>query len=181
MNLSPRLLNDRALCAEVLTLVEERGLTGNALVLEITETALAGDLGLAADVLAELRAAGVRIELDDFGSGYASFKALHDLPLDGVKLDGDLVGDMEPGGRQLLAATVNIGRRLGLKVVAEGVETGDTLEAVQVLGVDSAQGFLLSCPLTADETRRLLGLSERKAGPQPAASSLSSLGSAGPG
>lgn len=160
VNLSPRVLSDHALCGEVFALLEERGLSGEALVLEITETTLVGDMELAVELLGELRAAGVRIELDDFGSGYASFKALQGLPLDGVKLDGGLVGDVEPGGRQLLAATVDIGRRLGLRVVAEGIEDGETLEAVQMLGVDSAQGFLLSQPLPPDGLRRLLGVPE---------------------
>jgi len=164
VNLSPRVLSDHALCSEVFALLEQHGLSGEALVLEITETALVGDMELASELLNELRAAGVRIELDDFGSGYASFKALQGLPLDGVKLDGGLVGDVERGGRQLLAATVDIGRRLGLKVVAEGIEDGDMLQAVQMLGVDSAQGFLLSEPLAPDGIRRLLGVPE-PAGP----------------
>jgi diguanylate cyclase (GGDEF)-like protein len=158
VNLSPRILSDRGLCAEILALLEQRGLTGDALVLEITETALVGDIDLATEALEELRANGIRIELDDFGSGYASFKALQELPLDGVKLDRSLVADEEPGGRQLLAATVDISRRLGLTVVAEGVEDGGALEAVQSLGVDTAQGFLLSQPLPAADIRRLLGV-----------------------
>jgi diguanylate cyclase (GGDEF)-like protein len=158
VNLSPRVIADRGLCAEVRALLEQHGLTGAALVVEITETALLGDIDLATEVLSGLRAEGIRIELDDFGSGYASFKALQELPLDGVKLDGALVSDDQPGGRQLLAATVDISRRLGLSVVAEGVEDGGALEAVQVLGVDSAQGFLLSHPLPAEGIRRLLGV-----------------------
>jgi diguanylate cyclase (GGDEF)-like protein len=158
VNLSARVLGDRSICAEVASILEMHQLTGDALVLEITETALIGDIDVAAEVLQELRRSGVRIELDDFGSGYASFKALQELPLDGVKLDRELVIDEQPGGRRLLAATVDMGRRLGLKVVAEGVEDGATLEAVQGLGVDSAQGFLLGRPMTPEAIRELFGL-----------------------
>jgi EAL domain-containing protein (putative c-di-GMP-specific phosphodiesterase class I) len=105
-----------------------------------------------------LRAIGVVIELDDFGSGYASFKALHELPLDGVKVDRELVSDFGAGGQQLLAATVDIARRLGLKVIAEGIEDERTLNVVQLLGVDTAQGYHLARPMTIDALRQLLGL-----------------------
>ncbi|MDP9221491.1 MAG: EAL domain-containing protein [Actinomycetota bacterium] len=158
VNLSALLLADRSLCGEVSGLLAERGLGGEALVLEITETALIGDLDVALEVLVGLRSIGVRIELDDFGSGYTSFKALHELPLDGVKIDRELVCDFGAGGQQLLAATVDIGRRLGLKVIAEGIEDEQTLNIVQRLGVDTAQGYLLARPMSVDALRQLLGL-----------------------
>jgi EAL domain-containing protein (putative c-di-GMP-specific phosphodiesterase class I) len=104
---------------------------------------------------------GVRIELDDFGSGYASFKALHELPLDGVKIDRDLVNDFDTGGHNLLAATIDIGRRLGLKVVAEGIENEAGLELVRRLGADTAQGYHLARPTTPEAVRVLLGVDRR--------------------
>jgi EAL domain-containing protein (putative c-di-GMP-specific phosphodiesterase class I) len=99
---------------------------------------------------------GVRIELDDFGSGYASFKALHELPLDGVKIDRDLVNDAGIGGQRLLAATIDIGRRLGLSVIAEGVEEETELTLVRDLGADAAQGYHLARPMTPEALRTLL-------------------------
>jgi EAL domain-containing protein (putative c-di-GMP-specific phosphodiesterase class I) len=139
-------------------MLAERGLRGESLVLEITETTIINDPDVAIDVLQGLRGIGVRIELDDFGSGYASFKALHELPLDGVKIDRDLVNDFDTGGQSLLAATIDIGRRLGLKVIAEGIENEAGLELVRRLGADTAQGYHLARPTTAEAVRALLGV-----------------------
>ncbi len=149
VNLSAQLVADRSLPSEVTAMLAERGLTGRALVLEITETAIMRDLAVAIEVLHALRALGVRVELDDFGSGYASFKALHELPLDGVKVDHALVNDTSTGGQRLLAATIDIGARLGLKVVAEGIEDEATLDLVRRLGADTAQGDYLARPMGA--------------------------------
>jgi EAL domain-containing protein (putative c-di-GMP-specific phosphodiesterase class I) len=126
------------------------------LVLEITERTVISDLAGAIDVLTGIRALGVRIELDDFGSGFASFKALHELPLDGVKIDRTLVNDHSPGGERLLAATIDIGHRLGLKVVAEGIEDGRTRDLVRRLGCDTAQGFHLARPMSASDLHALI-------------------------
>lgn len=157
VNLSAQLVTDRSLPADVDRLLTERGLGGAALVLEITETAVIKDVGAAAEVLHELRALGVRIELDDFGSGYASFRALHELPLDGLKIDRELVNDLGDGGQRLLAATIDIGRGLGLKVVAEGIEDPTTLQTVHRLGAHTAQGFHLARPMSPDALHPLLG------------------------
>jgi diguanylate cyclase (GGDEF)-like protein len=150
VNLSAKLVTDRSLPAGVRTMLAERGLDGEALVLEITETALIHDFDVASEVLRGLRALGIRIELDDFGSGYASLKALRRMDLDGIKVDRDLVNDWGQGTRSLLAATIEMGRQLGLYVVAEGVEDETGLEAVRRLGVDIAQGFHLARPMSAD-------------------------------
>jgi diguanylate cyclase (GGDEF)-like protein len=174
VNLSAQLVTDRSLQADVSTMLTERGLLGDALVLEITETTIINDLDVAVDVLQGLRGMGVRIELDDFGSGYASFKALHELPLDGVKIDRDLVNDFDTGGHTLLAATIDIGRRLGLKVVAEGIENETGLDLVRRLGADTAQGYHLARPTTPEAVRVLLGVDPQATKPdvpRPAAAS----------
>ncbi len=158
VNLSAQMVTDRSLQAEVTAMLAARGLDGESLVLEITETTVINDLDVAVEVLEALRRIGVRIELDDFGSGYASFKALHDLPLDGVKIDRDLVNDFDAGGRSLLAATIDIGRRLGLKVVAEGIEDQRSLEQVRQLGADTAQGYHLARPMSPEVVQALLSL-----------------------
>jgi diguanylate cyclase (GGDEF)-like protein len=156
VNLSALLVADRSLRSDVAGLLHERGLTGEALVLEITETSSIADPDAATDVLQSLRSMGVRIELDDFGSGYGSFKALHELPLDGVKIDRHLVTDLSTGGQRLLAATVDIAHRLELEVVAEGIEDEETLEAVRRLGCDTAQGYYLGRPMRPDALWRRL-------------------------
>jgi len=156
VNLSAQLVTDGSLLAHVSDLLTRRGLGGEALVLEITETTAIMDREVASEVLRGLRSIGVRIELDDFGSGYASFKALGELPLDGVKIDRDLVNDHSTGGQRLLAATIDIGGRLGLKVVAEGIEDESSLELVRRLGADTAQGYHLARPMGPGALRILL-------------------------
>jgi diguanylate cyclase (GGDEF)-like protein len=150
VNLSAKLVTDRSLPSEVRTMLAERRLDGEALVLEITETALIEDFEVASEVLRGLRALGIRIELDDFGSGYASLKALRRMDLDGIKVDRELINDWGQGTQSLLAATVDVGRQLGLYVVAEGIEDESGLEAVRRLGVDAAQGFHLARPMSAE-------------------------------
>jgi diguanylate cyclase (GGDEF)-like protein len=156
VNLSGRVVGDRTLPGEVAALLEERGLDALALVLEITETALINDRERAVEVLKSLRSSGVRVELDDFGSGYASFGLLQDLPLDGLKIDRTLVVDTTSGGPRLLAATIENAQHRGLKVVAEGVEDEATLDRVRDLGCDTAQGYHLGRPMSADAVRSLL-------------------------
>jgi len=156
VNLSAQLAADRSMRADVSHMLDERGLSGAALVLEITENTVIKELEVAIEVLQSMRSIGVRVELDDFGSGYASFKALYELPLDGVKIDRALVNDLSTGGQLLLAATIDIARRLGLKVVAEGIEDMSSLELVRSLGSDTAQGYHLARPMSSEALRFLL-------------------------
>jgi diguanylate cyclase (GGDEF)-like protein len=157
VNVSGRVAGDQSLPNEVKALLEQRGLGPDALVLEITETALIIDRERAVDVLQSLRLAGIRVELDDFGSGYASFGSLHDLPLDGLKIDRSLVVDTSPGGPRLLAATIENAQHRGLKVVAEGIEDAATLDRVRDLGCDTAQGYHLGRPMSSAAVRTILG------------------------
>jgi EAL domain-containing protein (putative c-di-GMP-specific phosphodiesterase class I) len=157
VNLSAQLVTDHSLQADIVAMLAERGLDGEALVLEITETTVIADFDVATNVLRSLRALGIRIELDDFGSGYASFKALYELPLDGVKIDRDLVNDQGAGGQNLLAATIDFGQRRGLRIVAEGIEDDAGMELVRRLGVDTAQGYHLARPMSSEAMRLLLG------------------------
>ncbi len=156
VNLSGQLVSDRHLQADISAMLAARGLTGDVLVLEITETTVVKNVRVATEVLGGLRAIGIRIEMDDFGSGYASFKSLHELPLDGVKIDRSLVEGLGAGGQSLLAATIEIGRRLGLTVVAEGIEDEPGLALVRRLGADTGQGYHLARPMSPEAVRLLL-------------------------
>jgi diguanylate cyclase (GGDEF)-like protein len=167
VNLSARLVTDRVLPVEVNTLLTERGLSGDSLILEVTETALVGDVASACAVLGQLRSIGVRIELDDFGSGYASTRALRELPLDGIKVDRDLVNDLSPSGRSLVAATIEVGKVLDLYVVAEGIEDEDGLGRMRSLGVDIAQGYHLGRPMSRDAIRLVLAEARPEDAAQP--------------
>ena len=156
VNLSGRLVTDHSLPGTVLRMLQERGLDGGSLVLEITETAAIADIATATQVLQGVRSHGVRVELDDFGSGYASARTLRDIPLDGIKVDRDLVNDSSAVGRNMLASTIDMGKALNLYVVAEGVEDEAGLDAMRTLGADVAQGFHLARPMEASELRVLL-------------------------
>jgi diguanylate cyclase (GGDEF)-like protein len=156
VNLSGLMAADRTLPEQVSILLSERGLDPDALVLEITETAAIRDRDGAIEVLRRLRAIGIRVELDDFGSGHTSFSALHDLPLDGVKLDRTLITNQSNGDTRLLAGTIELARSLGLKIVAEGIEDAATLALVRRLGCDTAQGYHLARPTNPAAIHALL-------------------------
>ncbi|SFC47692.1 diguanylate cyclase (GGDEF) domain-containing protein [Nocardioides terrae] len=156
VNLSAQLVSDRSVPGLVEELLRERGLTGDALILEITETAAIGSVDVARDVLQDLRALAVRIELDDFGSGYASARTLRDIPLDGVKIDRDLVNDHTPGGRTMLTSMIQLGKVLDLYVVAEGIENESGLDALRSLGADVVQGYHLARPMPPTHIRQTL-------------------------
>ena len=162
VNLSPYLVTDESLPDHVAAELAARGLPAGALVLEVTESAAVEAEGAAGRVLHALRSTGVQIELDDFGSGYASFGAMANLPLDGVKLDRALVVEQGKAaeGPRLLAATVEMAHALGLTVVAEGIEDETMLAMVRDIGCDRVQGYLLNRPLPPQELRARLGCPE---------------------
>ncbi|MDQ3867571.1 MAG: EAL domain-containing protein [Actinomycetota bacterium] len=146
VNLSSRSLLDVDLPADVARLLAKWELRGEALELEITETTIMADPLRAASVLARLNALGVRIAIDDFGTGYSSLAYLSGLPVHEIKIDRSFVTTMNESSSHavIVRSTIDLGRNLGLEVVAEGVETADVLEALRALGCDAAQGYFLS-------------------------------------
>jgi len=158
VNLGTHLVADRSLADQIGHLLSERGLDGTALVLDINEAVLAKDLDVTTEVLTNLRSTGVRIQLADFGSGYASFKALHHLPLDGVKLDCHHLNNSTDSGRRLLEATIDIGRSLGLDIIAAGIEDNTSLQNLRRLEVPTGQGIHLSPPMDPQALHALLRL-----------------------
>ncbi len=136
---------DRWLLAEIAT----AGLAPDRVTVEITESSLLADQALAAERLGRLRAAGVRIAVDDFGTGYASMAWLTSLPLDTLKIDRGLVADLVAGKRDriVVRAMIALARELNLKVVVEGVETAGQLALLAEWGCDLYQGFLGSAAL----------------------------------
>lgn len=128
------------------------GLPAAALTLEVTESQAMPDSSVNDCNLRELRAIGVGISIDDFGTGYSSLAQLHRLPVTEVKIDRSFTMRLgDDGSAAFIAGIVGLGHGLGLRVVAEGVETPDQLDALLAMGCDRAQGFLFSKPVDAPE------------------------------
>lgn len=140
----------------VARILKETGLDASALVIEITETAVMENLERTVEALDAISKLGVMIALDDFGAGYSSFSQLQRLSVDVLKVDRMFVADGTDEGQVSLAGTiVGLGKLLGLRVVAEGVETNAQLRTMQSVGCDVIQGFLLARPLSAQACEEL--------------------------
>ncbi|HEY8720658.1 bifunctional diguanylate cyclase/phosphodiesterase [Pengzhenrongella sp.] len=149
VNVSAQEVGDPSLTERVRSALERHGVPANLLILEITESALIAEPDAARAVLTSVHDLGVSIWLDDFGTGYNGFAQLIGVPLDSVKLDQSFVADLDsdPRTRHLLDGVITLLHHLGVRVVAEGVERPDQLEALRELGCDAAQGYLLGRPM----------------------------------
>jgi diguanylate cyclase len=155
VNLGPADLLDLGLPSEIDRLLRRRRFEPEHLRLEVSEDVVMADPERTLEVLSGLRAIGVGTALDDFGAGHASLGHLKALEVDELKIDRSFVGSL-PGDERdaaIVYATVELGRRLGMRVVAEGVESADNWDALARLLCDEAQGFYLSRPLTATALR----------------------------
>jgi diguanylate cyclase (GGDEF)-like protein/PAS domain S-box-containing protein len=160
VNISARQLVDPGLTGVVASALDEAGLPGRRLCLEITESVLMDDAPGLLHTLKRLRDLGVGIAIDDLGTGYSSLRYLKRLPVTQLKVDTSFVGGMgeDPEDDAIVAAIVGLGAALGLEVVAEGVETPDQLRRLRELGCPLAQGYLLGVPVPAERlAERLRG------------------------
>jgi EAL domain-containing protein (putative c-di-GMP-specific phosphodiesterase class I) len=153
VNLSARSLTDVALPQLVRESLAHAGLPAGALTLEITETAVMDDLDRALLVLHELRALGVHLSVDDFGTGQSSLAYLKGLPIDEVKIDKSFVLHLttERDDSAIVRAAIDLGHALGLRVVAEGVEDAAARSLLAGWGCDVLQGFHISRPLAPSD------------------------------
>ncbi|NEK60482.1 EAL domain-containing protein [Geodermatophilus sabuli] len=158
VNLSASNLLDTDLPHRVSGLLLDHALPPEALVLEVTESVLISDPDRSLAVVARLADLGVTVSIDDFGTGYSSLSYLRELPVGELKLDRSFTSGLLTDTRTeaIVASTITLAHRLGLRVVAEGVEHGDTLAQLAVLGCDDSQGYLHSPPLPADRLERWL-------------------------
>jgi EAL domain-containing protein (putative c-di-GMP-specific phosphodiesterase class I) len=158
VNLSPVQVRDRAFIDLVSLVLEETGFAPSRLVLEMTETVLIENPEETTARLEELRALGVRLALDDFGSGYSSLSYLQKLPFDKLKVDRSFVTalDRSANGGVIIQAIVTLGRALGMGVVIEGVETEEQRVLLRLAGCNEMQGYLFAKPTTRDEIDRLV-------------------------
>ncbi len=160
VNLSARQIDDPGIVPTVEQILDRTGLAPELLTLEITESALMKDAAAALVVLRALKEIGVLLAIDDFGTGYSSLSYLQRFPLDIVKVDRMFVEVLGggPEGEEIVSAVISLAHALGLKVVAEGVETVEQLIVLRGLRCDLAQGYLFSRPLPAEELRAGFGL-----------------------
>ena len=153
VNVSPLQLRTPGFATRVQAILGETGLAPKRLELEITETAYVSNAAECQPNIKLLRAIGVRIALDDFGTGYSSLRHLADFQADRVKIDRSFVHEIggAASGDTLVRAIVDLAHVVGLKITAEGVETGDQRAFLQSIGCDALQGFLLAAPMSVGE------------------------------
>ncbi len=152
VNLSARNLHDPDLADHVTASLKRHGVPPRFLVLEITEGALMEDPRHAKEILAKLRRVGIWLSIDDFGTGYSSLSYLRDLPVHEIKIDKSFVVHLvqDKLGKAIVHSIVDLGQRMALRVVAEGVEDEATWTWLARVGCDTAQGYYMSVPLAPD-------------------------------
>jgi EAL domain-containing protein (putative c-di-GMP-specific phosphodiesterase class I) len=149
VNLSAPDILDPDLGDEILYLLRTRRVEPTQLLLEITESAVMRDPHLAARNMQLLRVAGIRFSIDDFGTGHSSLSQLNMLPVDELKIDRSFISHARLGSdaATIVTSTIDLGHRMSLDVVAEGVEEPEAWNLLRQLGCDFAQGYLISRPL----------------------------------
>ncbi|MCK4977652.1 MAG: EAL domain-containing protein, partial [Anaerolineales bacterium] len=158
VNLSSKHIAQPDLVEYIEETLSETGLNGDFLKLEITESALLENNDYTIQVFNQLQELGIQIQIDDFGKGYSSLSYLSNFPIDALKIDRSFVSTLPDEGNnlQILQAMVNLSQRLGVGVIAEGVETEYQLAQLKLLGCEYGQGYLLSMPLESKEVVKLL-------------------------
>jgi diguanylate cyclase (GGDEF)-like protein len=158
-NLSPRQFGDTTLPERILAILERHGIPGSRLEIEITERAVLADLDVARAIVWELAAAGVRISLDDFGTGMSSLAILTQLPIDSLKIDRSFISDVDrlPHKGKIVMGVLALAESLGLQVTAEGIERDEELDFLTERNCALGQGYLLGRPQPAEGIASLLG------------------------
>jgi diguanylate cyclase (GGDEF)-like protein len=157
-------LGDLGLPNRIVRLLTDRGLSADALTIEITEDLLLDNMDRTRTVLDSMREHGMRVAIDDFGSGYSALRYLRDLPIDEVKLDRQFIGPIlvDERAAAIVKAVIDLAHALGVTTVAEGVENAPTADKLREYGCEVAQGYYYSTPLAAPKLLELL-LSTTKA------------------
>jgi len=153
LNVSPELLKTPDWCEQFMRRCDEFGIEPERITLEITESQHGATLDVALDVLTRLRVKGFTLSIDDFGTGFSSLATLYKLPFSELKIDKSFTFDLQESSeaRALIETTIGMAQRLGLKVVAEGVESEAVFRELRAMGCQHAQGYFISRSLTADK------------------------------
>jgi diguanylate cyclase (GGDEF)-like protein/PAS domain S-box-containing protein len=158
VNLSGRQFGHSNLLEQITQILDVTGLDPRLLKLEITESVVMESVESAAGTLEKLRALGVELSIDDFGTGYSSLSYLHRLPIDTLKIDRSFVSRMAENNenKEIVRTIIMLAKTLGMGVIAEGVETREQAELLRELECQCVQGFLISRPIDAEKTDRLI-------------------------
>ena len=158
VNISTHNLRDDRLKPLVKKLLQRTGVEGRFLCLEVTETVMVQDIQHAEGVLCALHSLGIKISIDDFGTGFSSLAYLNRLPVDEIKVDRSFVMPMleNHSERTIVASIIQLAHTLGCRVVAEGVENTETFELLKTMGCDIIQGYLLTAPRPLNEIEHWL-------------------------
>jgi len=167
VNLSPSQLGQPTLAPWIADCLQRHALPADALTLELTESVLVEDMGAAQQMLQALHALGVQLALDDFGTGYSSMAYLQRLPLDIIKIDRSFVDGIatESTDRAIARTILVLAHEMGLRTIAEGVETSEQMHALQQMGCDEMQGYFFGRPMEVDEATALARGELRHAAP----------------
>jgi diguanylate cyclase (GGDEF)-like protein len=153
VNVSARNLLDLHLVDDISSIIERSGLPASALTLELTESTVMSESRRSLEILDGLHALGLRISVDDFGTGYSSLAHLRRLPVTEIKIDRSFIATMavNESDRAIVRSILELGRSLGLRTVAEGVENADAWELLREFRCEEAQGFFISRPIAAQQ------------------------------
>jgi diguanylate cyclase (GGDEF)-like protein/PAS domain S-box-containing protein len=155
VNLSARHFLQSDLVQQCRAVLYETQLSNSSLNLEVTESAMIPDPETAIELMYQLKSLGIKISVDDFGTGYSSLSYLHRFPLDSLKIDRSFISRIMEDD-EIVRTILTLGRNLGLRVIAEGVETAEQVAKLRELGCEYAQGFYFSVPVNAQEATDLL-------------------------
>jgi diguanylate cyclase (GGDEF)-like protein/PAS domain S-box-containing protein len=158
VNVSTTQFRDEHFLEDLFSILRETGLDPHFLELEVTEGVLMKDAGVAASTLKAVRDIGIRVSVDDFGTGYSSLSYLRRFPLDALKIDQSFLHKIyvAPDDAIIVSAIIGMGRAIGLRVIAEGVESAEELAFLKANDCDEAQGYYFSRPVPAEEFVKLL-------------------------
>jgi EAL domain-containing protein (putative c-di-GMP-specific phosphodiesterase class I) len=159
VNISALMLTPLQTAEDIRTLIDARGMDPRSLILEITETERAPYPAVARTLLTRLRTAGVGISMDDYGVGYSDLGRLQYYPFTDLKMDRGLVARLphDQGGRDIVSMLVSIAAREGVSLTGEGIETQEQWDALEAIGCNFAQGYLIARPMPADQVADWIG------------------------
>jgi len=158
VNVSPLQLVDEELPTFIAACLERTGLPASRFEVEITESALVSEASKAQEILAVFKKMGVLIALDDFGTGYSSLSMLQNYPFDRIKIDRSFVSNLrdDNGKASIVSSIVELGARLNLDVIAEGVESENDIKTLREFNCVECQGFLISQPIPLEKIKAVM-------------------------